>query len=195
MANGKATPVSSYSAASLGPLRGFLNDMTAVDAKEEAQRWQSTGAFEKALPLMLDSVNLRERSHTLCLSLSELAELYLDMCEFEKAAETAQRMLGEAWRYDTQQQTRIAHEILEESARGKCSGLTHGAPLKICCRCCELPQTDNEMGTLRGKVKGTNQFYVDIGSTRCILGRRCFEKANDWDAHKPGSACRSPCVE
>ena len=176
MASGAAALVSPYSAASLGPMRGFLNDMAALDAKEEAQHWQSIGAFEKALPLMLESVSLRERSHTLCLSLSELAELYLDMCDFEKVEQTTQRMLEEAWRYDAQQQTRIANEIMQDGAMGKGSGLTHGDSVQICC--CTLPHLGGEMGTLRGKVRGINQYYIDVGSKRHVLRRNCFEKAD-----------------
>ena len=38
--------------------------------KEKAQRLQHAGNYEAALPLMLQSVSLRENSHTLCLSLS-----------------------------------------------------------------------------------------------------------------------------
>lgn len=172
MASGTTSPVSFYSAASLGPLRGFMNDMAALDAKEEAQHWQSMGAFEKALPLMLESVNLREHSHTLCLSLSELAELYLDMCDFQKASETTQRMLEEAWRYDAEQQTRIANEIAQDIARGKRSGLTHGASVKI--SCCALPHLSGETGTLQGKVRSIDQYYIDVDSTRYVLNRHCF---------------------
>ena len=53
--------------------------MEALGYKEEAQRLQALGIYDEALPLMLRSVRLCENSHTLCLSLSELAELYLDM--------------------------------------------------------------------------------------------------------------------
>eukprot|EP00973_Karenia_brevis_P003116 428302-Karenia_brevis.AAC.1 len=77
----------------------------------------SSASFEEALPLMLESVSLREHSHTLCLSVSELAELYLDMLDFVKAEGAAKRMLDEAWRYDGQQQKSIANEIMQDIAK------------------------------------------------------------------------------
>ncbi len=63
--------------------------MEALDYKEDAQRLQALGLYDEALPLMLRSVRLRENSHTLCLSLSELAELYLDMLKPEEAEDAA----------------------------------------------------------------------------------------------------------
>ena len=108
-----------YSSEAMGPLRGFANDMEALDAKERAQRLQMAGDFERALRHMLLSVLLREGSHTLCLSLSELAELYLDMRRFDDVLNTTQRMMEEAHRYDREQQLRIAREINEHVAREK----------------------------------------------------------------------------
>ena len=49
---------------------------------------------------MLRSVQLRENSHTLNLSLSELAILYLDMLKLDEADATSYRMLRDAHRYD-----------------------------------------------------------------------------------------------
>ena len=169
MAYTTGAPSIYYSHASLGSVLGFANDMAALDAKKEALRLQSVGAFEKALPLMLTSVKLREHSHTLCLSLSELADLYLDMCDFEKADETTCRMLEEAWRYDTQEQTRIANEIVQDSAKGKRVGLMHGAAVKICCPA--LPHLKDEVGILRGKVRGKSEYYVDVGSVRHVMSQ------------------------
>ena len=57
----------------------FATNMEAIDLKEEAQRLQRKGDYERALPPMLRSVALREGTHTICLSLSELADLYLEM--------------------------------------------------------------------------------------------------------------------
>ena len=57
---------------------------------------QCEGGFEEALPFMLRSVALREDSHTLCLSLSELALLYLDMLQLDEADAASHRMLLEA---------------------------------------------------------------------------------------------------
>ena len=86
----------------------WVRDMEALDYKEEAQRLQALGLYDAALPRMLRSVHLREHSHTLCLSLSELAELYLDMLKNKEAEDAAHRMLAEAHRYDTKRQRAIA---------------------------------------------------------------------------------------
>ena len=47
---------STYSAADLGPELGFANDMEALKLKERARFLQDAGQFEKALPMMLQSV-------------------------------------------------------------------------------------------------------------------------------------------
>ena len=75
----------------------YLVEMEAIDFKEEAQRLQRESRYEEALPLMLHSVALRENSHALCLSLSELTFLYLDMLKFDEADATSRRMLREAY--------------------------------------------------------------------------------------------------
>ena len=49
---------------------------------------------------MLESADMREHSHTLCLTLSALAQLYLAMLKFDEAQAVCQRMLREAYRYD-----------------------------------------------------------------------------------------------
>ena len=74
----------------------------------------------------------REReSHTLCLSLSQLGDLYPEMLKLDEAERTAQRMLREARRYDTDNQTRIANEILRDVAKDRSLGLLYGTPVKI----------------------------------------------------------------
>ena len=84
----------------MGSVGGFANDMAALDLKEAARRLQVHGNFAQALPLMLESVAMREYSHTLCLSLSEIAELCLNMPKLDEAQETCHRMMREARRYD-----------------------------------------------------------------------------------------------
>ena len=76
----------------------WIDTMNAIALKEEAQRLQRAGNFEAALPLMLESVEMRRESHTICLSLSELGELYLDMLKLDEAEAAARRMLHEAFR-------------------------------------------------------------------------------------------------
>ena len=109
----------------------WVRDMEALDYKEHAQRLQALGLYDEALPLMLRSVRLRENSHTLCLSLSELAELYLDMLKHEEAEDAARRMLAEAHRYDTKRQQAIAMAILSDVDKQKKSGLHHGLQVQL----------------------------------------------------------------
>ena len=164
---------STYSAASLGPLGGFENDMVAIGLKEQAQRLQDGGAFEKALPLMLKSVALREYSHTLCLSLSELGELYLDMLKFDEAEAAAHRMLEEAHRYDAVGQTRIANEIIRDVAAEKDLGLVHGASVQLQ-DLQQRPQMNGEVGIVRGRLRPNGRYYVDVGSAPCLIRRQCL---------------------
>ena len=86
--------------------------MAALDLKEAAQRSQVHGDYAQALPLMLESVAMRECSHTLCLSLSEIAELCLGMPKLDEAQETCYRMMREARRYDADPKIRVAEESL-----------------------------------------------------------------------------------
>lgn len=48
----------------------------------------------------------------MCLSLNELAELYLNMLKLDEAQGTCYRMMREACRYDGNQKIRVAEEIL-----------------------------------------------------------------------------------
>ena len=164
---------STYSAALLGPAGGFKNDMLAIEKKKQAQRLQAGGAFEKALPLMLKSVALREQSHTLCLSLSELGELYLDMLKFKEAETAARRMLEEAHRYNAGQQTRIANEILQHSAAEKDLGLVHGMVVQLH-NLQQRKELNGEVGTIRGRLRANGRYYVDVVSARCLVRRECF---------------------
>jgi hypothetical protein len=142
--------------------------MQAIDWKEQALQLQSTGHLEDALPLMLKSVALRENSHTLCLSLSELADLYLEMLKFSNAEEAARRMLTEAHRYDTLGQTRIASEILADIEKEKKTGLEHGTTVRLC-HLANRAELNGKIGIVRGKRRNTNQFYVDVEDRRLLV--------------------------
>ena len=168
---------SSYSVETYGALRGWENDMEALGLKEEAQKLQAVGHFETALPLMLRSVAMRERSHTLCLSLSELGELYLDMLKFADAEAAARRMIQEAGRYDTVQQMRIAGEIIASIAAEREAGLEHGSPVRLC-GLLRRPELNGEHGVVRGMrrgPRGSDRYYVDVGASRFLLSRANFE--------------------
>ena len=121
----------SYSFSTFGSEDEWLRDMEALDYKEEAQHLQSLGHYDAALARMLRSVHLRERSHTLCLSLSELADLYLDMLKHKEAEGAARRMLAEAHRYDTQRQQAIAMAILNDVQEQKKLGLQYGLQVQL----------------------------------------------------------------
>ena len=166
-----------YSADTHGALRGLENDMEALDLKEQAQQFQEAGHFEAALPLMLRSVAMRELSHTLCLSLSELGELYLDMLRFADARAAARRMIQEAVRYDTAQQTRIAGEIIASIATEEEAGLEHGSIVRLC-RLSQRPELNGEVGVVRGMRRGTrgsHRYYVDVDESRFLVARASLE--------------------
>ena len=160
-----------YSVDTYGTQRGWDNDMEALTLKQKAQLLQAMGDFEAAVPVMLASVAMRERSHTLCLSLSELGELYLDMLKFAEAEAAARRMLVEARRYDTKQQIRIADEILANIAAERGLGLGHGAAVRLrgLVRRSDL---NNKDGIIRGRLRDSSRCYVDVGMARLLVLRR-----------------------
>ena len=81
---------------------------------------------------MLASAGMRERSHTLCLSLHEFGEIYQHMPNFDDAEAAERRTLEEArHRYDTSQQTRITHEILGDVAAERELGMENGAAVRL----------------------------------------------------------------
>jgi len=162
---------SSHSVDTYGAQRGWDNDMEALTFKEQAQRLQDMGRFEAAVPLMLASVAMREHSHTICLSLSELGELYLDILKLADAEAAARRMFVEAHRYDTEQQIRIAEEILEGIAVERELGLEHGAAVRLRGM---VRRTDlnNQGGIVRGRLRDSSRCYVDVGAARLLVLRR-----------------------
>ena len=156
--------------------QAFVNDMKALDLKEEAQRLQERGAFEEALPLMLNSVAIRENSHTLCLSLSELGDIYLQMLHFDEAAATARRMVEEAHRYDAAQQTHIANKIFEDVTKGRAIGLMYGASVQLS-GLARRQDLNGQIGVLRSTREDNSRYYVDVGSTRLLVQRRHLRPA------------------
>lgn len=149
----------------------WANEMEAIDRKEQAQRLQEKGCFEEALSLMLASVAMRSRSHLLCLSLSELAELYLDMLKFSDAEAAARKMIEEAWRYDTSQQLRIAEELLQAIAEEKANGLEHGASVELG-GLTQRRELNGKVGVLRGRLRDCGRYCVDVDGARYSV-KRC----------------------
>jgi hypothetical protein len=108
----------------------FAENMEAVSQKEEAQRLQREGDYERALPLMLQSVARRDGTYTISLSLSALADLYLEMLQLDEAGATCRRMLKEAHRYDEINQTRIANQYLNDISKARALVQTEDRPLR-----------------------------------------------------------------
>ena len=153
-----------------------LVEFQAIDLKEEAQRLQREGRFEEALPLMLRSVALREESHTLCLSLSELALLYVDMLQFDKADAVSRRMLHEAHRYDGANQKKIAQANLEDSAQQREFGFAYGMAVQLE-GLTVRPELNGEKGVIKGRLRG--RYLVKVCSKMLSLDRSKFSVQPD----------------
>ena len=143
-----------------GSEEAWVRDMEALDYKEEAQHLQALGLYDAALVRMLHSVHLRERSHTLCLSLSELAELYLYMLMHKEAEDAARRMLAEAHRYDTDRQQAIAMAILTDVQKQAKLGLQYGLQVQL-----NGLKSKTELNGLRGTLLG-----ISPDRTRYLVG-------------------------
>ena len=145
----------------------FLLEMHAIDLKEEgANLWRRERQPAKALVLLLQSVDLRESSSMLCLSLSELGWLYVDMLKLDEAASTARRMLDEAHRYDTRAQTAIARNMLTIIEDERSRGLHYGSIVK-------LQDTGNrKLDGMTGLIRGRNpddKYRVEIDSKMHVV--------------------------
>ena len=147
------------------PFDSFSVDMEALELKEEAQQLQEAGRYEEALPLMLRSVKLREGSHTLCLNLSEFAELYLDMLKLDAVDVAARRMLVEAHRYDETNQRRIANKLLEDVERARKSSLILGMPVRMEGLTSRI-ELNGQEGVIRGKLRESGCYMVAFAPRR-----------------------------
>ena len=151
----------------------YLVEMEAIDFKAEAQRLQRQSRYEEALPLMLHSVALRENSHALCLSLSELTFLYLDMLKFDEADATSRRMLAVAHRYDEANQRMDAQAYLEHSARERKLDLIHGVSVRLHL-VTQRPDLNGKDGVINGKMKKSGLYLVTVGSKVFAMPRYQF---------------------
>ena len=86
------------------------------------------------------------------------------------AEAAANRMIDEAFRYDTAQQTRIAEEILEHIAVERGSGLEHGAVVRLL-GLAKRPELNGKEAIVRGKHRGSDRYYVDVGASRFLVRR------------------------
>ena len=158
----------------MGSVGGFANDMAALDLKGAAQRVQVHVKFAQALPLMLESVAMRECSHTLCLSLSEIAELCLDMPKLDEAQET--RMMREARRYDADPKIRVAEEILGDVREARKTGLVYGACAQVH-GLVQEPRWNGQRAVVRGGLRRNGWFCIDTGSSMISVKRQNFNLA------------------
>lgn len=156
----------------------FDIEMEAIDLKEEAQQLQLEVRYEEALPLMKRSLALREHSYTLCLTLSELAELYLDMLKFDEADAASQRMLREAHRYDEVNQRGIAKAILENSKKERELGMEYGMPVQISALV-SRPELNGKEGFVKGKIRDNGRYVIQVGARTLSLNRCNFDVQPD----------------
>ena len=133
----------------------------AIAFKEEAQQLQLEGRYEEALPLMKRSFVLRENRHLLCLTLSELADLYLDMLKLDQADAACQRMLREAHRYDEVNQRRIAKAILDNSLKEREVGIEYGMPVQIKALM-SRPELNGKEGVVKGRVRDNGRYVIQV---------------------------------
>lgn len=101
---------------------------------------------------MLASVAMCSRSHLLGLSLSELAELYVDMLKFSDAIATVRK---------------IMRAIAEE----KTNGLEHGAKVELV-GLTQRQELNGMVGVLRGRLRECGRYCVDVDAARYSV-KRC----------------------
>ena len=157
------------------PMESLQRESEARCLKEEALRLQREGDYERALPLMLQSVASRENSCTICLSLSELADLYLEMLLLQEAETTCRRMLKEAHRMDTANQIRIAHEVLKDISEARTLGFTNGARVQLL-GLVSTPQLNGQEGIIRGRQKGNGKYVVEVDLSMLLVKRENFNR-------------------
>ena len=142
-------------------------DWRALDLKEAAQALWRRGYLEEALPLAQESARLREDSSLICLSLSELGCIYLEMLKIDEAEQTARRMLREAHRYDTLRQTRLAKAILADAEEERRHGFYYGNMVTL--NGLANVEMNGQLGEIRGRVwpqtpSNPDRYRVLVGS-------------------------------
>ena len=106
-------------------------EMYAIDYKAQAESLQCESKYEEALPFMMRSMMIREESMFICLTLSELALLYLDMLKFDQVDLVCKGMLCASHRYDAERQTQIALKTLARSQQERKIGFEYGMCVQI----------------------------------------------------------------
>ena len=157
------------------PAPSAMQDIFALHLKEEALWAQREGDYKLALQLMRHSVALRENTCMICFSLSELADLYLEMLLLKEAEATCLRMLQEAYRMDTANQIRIAQEVLKDVWEAMTLGVTHGARVQLL-GLVSKPQLNGQEGIIRGRQKGNGKYVVEVDLSMVLVKRENFNR-------------------
>ena len=119
---------------------------------------------------------MRGYSHTLCLSLSEIAEFCLNMPKLDEAQETCYRMMREARRYDADPKIRVAEEILGDVREARKTGLVYGACAQVH-GLVQEPRWNGQRAVVRGRLRSNGRFCIDTGSSMISVKRQNFNLA------------------
>lgn len=151
----------------------YYAELNARVFEEAAEALASNGDYEEALPLMLESVRLRENSWALCVSLSALATLNMNMLRLSEVEKICLRMLKEARRYDTQHREQIAQSLLKEAAEEKQRGILYGMDVLV--TSCDMWNTyTGKKGVIRGRTQDRRRYIVEVGNSKVSLLRENF---------------------
>ena len=83
-------------------------EIYAIDYEAQAGSLRRESKYEEALLFVMRSVMIREESLFICLTLRELALLYLDMLKLDQVDLVCKGILCASHRYDAERQTQIA---------------------------------------------------------------------------------------
>ena len=102
---------------------------------------------------------IREQSLFICLTLTKLALLYLDMLKFDQVDLVCKGMLCASHRYDAERQTQIALKTLARSHQERKIGFEYGMRVQI-----EGLASKTE---LNGKFK--DRYIVQVSFSKCLV--------------------------
>ena len=114
---------------------------------------------------------MRGYSHKLCLSLSGIAELCLNMPKLDEAQETCYRMMREARRYDADPKIRVAKEILGDVREARKTSLVYGACAQVH-GLVQEPRWNGQWAVVRGRLRSNVRFCIDTGSSMISVKRQ-----------------------
>ena len=159
--------------------RDALREIIAMGLVQDAEGLWGRGYLEQAMPLMKQSVVLRLDSRTVCLSLSQLGGLCVQMLMLDEAEEVALAMLHAAHRYDTQAQTSIANRLLVRAQEERARGLLYGSAVQL--HGLNEPHLNGQVGEIRGTIGSESppsRYRVLVGSSLVSVQRENFSLAS-----------------